>query len=193
MDITDVLELHTPPALRKSSRAERVAAAASNAAGAWNLLFVHADGAGDPAGARASAVEPACRAVESKQGARGRCVAVVPVRETEAWALADGEALRAAFGSVLDDSGLGLLARPRDVESVADPKQVLRRALQAARPRSRRRRRIGLKEYLEPIGERVDLECLRQVPAFSCCREDTRAALQRLAIIDPAGAADDPR
>ena len=42
----------------------------------------------------------------------------------EAWALADGEALRSAFGTVLDDRELGVPAKARDVETILDPHQV---------------------------------------------------------------------
>ncbi|WP_158516729.1 hypothetical protein [Scytonema hofmannii] len=47
---------------------------------------------------------------------------VVPIREMEAWALVDGDALRGAFGTVLDDSALGISTRLREVEGIFEPK-----------------------------------------------------------------------
>jgi len=56
-------------------------------------------------------------------------IEVVPVRETEAWLLADGEAIRSALGVAWTDDGMGLPSAPKLVEHIADPKDVLNRVV----------------------------------------------------------------
>jgi Domain of unknown function (DUF4276) len=98
----EVLALDAPKGERFTDRASRILAAAKAADGAFDILFVHADGAGDPRRARDERVQPAIHLMTAERpGWSDGVVAVVPVRETEAWALADGDALRAAFGTNL--------------------------------------------------------------------------------------------
>jgi len=86
---------------------ERTTAALSARSGAFRIVVVHHDGANDPEeGYRrwVSRVGEAWRA----EGGREPVIGVVPVRETEAWALADEEVLRRIFagsepGSVWTD------------------------------------------------------------------------------------------
>ena len=95
VEIGDVLPLDDSPAMRTAPRDERIAHAARNAAPAWNLLFVHADADGDAAGALRERVTPGLERVRDAARPRAEGVAVVPVRETEAWLLTVGNALRA--------------------------------------------------------------------------------------------------
>ncbi len=149
-------------------------------AGAFNVLFVHADGGGDPEAARAAHFDPlADWTAQQTTLATSRPVAVIPVREMEAWVLADGDALRSAFGTVLSNSDLGIPARARDVESVADPKQTLNQAYDRVVGR-RRRRKERASNFLGSIGESVRLERLRQIPAFQDLDRDLRQALDDL-------------
>jgi hypothetical protein len=98
-----------------------------------------------------------------------RLVMVVPVRETEAWMLADGDALRAVLRVAWPDIQLGVPTQPRKVEEIADPKQVLGR-LEARVSRS-------FDAYFDRLGEEVSIDALRQVPAFGQWWEDTCSAL----------------
>jgi hypothetical protein len=106
---------------------------------------------------------------------------VVPVRETEAWTLADGDALRGAFGTTLGDTSLGLPYPPHKVESIRDPREVLHEALLRVVGRPHRRRRPA--QFLEAIGIRVGLQQLRRVPAFARLDDDLRDALHRLGYL----------
>jgi hypothetical protein len=160
-----------------ASRAERIAAAVGRVAGAITVLFVHADGGRDPDRARADRVAPAFREVRRRVGeAAPTCAAVVPVRETESWSLADPEAIRRALALPRIPTLPELPARAREVERLTDPKQSLRRVIEtlAGRPRGRRR---STAERLAAIGGFVSLERLRQVPAFHDLEVDLRAAL----------------
>lgn len=110
------------------------------------------------------------------------CVAVVPVREIEAWTLVDGEALRGAFGTTLDDQALRIAQRPRDVESILDPKLEIEAVFRKLTSSSQRRR-ARVADFYDRIGERVDLGRLEQVPAFKELEKSLRQALLKLGIL----------
>ena len=183
VEIGDVRELDAPKAYQDGSRATRILEAARQDIGAFHILFIHADANGDADRARQERIEPAIRLIRQREELTNtHNVAVVPVRETEAWALADGDALRGAFGTTLDDEGLGIPARPQEVERLTEPKQVLDHALREAIGGSRRRRH-QVTTYLNAIGERVGLTRLRAVPAYRRFEGDLRAALRQLGYI----------
>ena len=186
VEVSDVLELHSPPEVLQEGRANRIAAAAREAAGAWNLLFIHTDGAGDPFLARHQRTRPASQLIRAELGSSGgSVVGVVPVRETEAWVMADGEALRQAFGTSLDDGALSIPSHPRLVEHILDPKAALEDAWLAARGGRSGRRRTKAAAFLQGVGERVRLARLRDVPAFQVFEADLVAALNSLGIVRP--------
>jgi hypothetical protein len=130
------------------------------------LVFVHRDQGANVDRVRSEWTEPLRTRWDDRAG---RLVMVVPVRETEAWMLADGDALRAVLRVRWPDSQLGVPAPPRRVEEIADPKQVLHR-LEARISRS-------FDAYLDRLGEEMSIEALRKVPAFWQWWEDTRSAL----------------
>jgi hypothetical protein len=163
------------------SRADLIAAAALANEGAFHLLFVHADGAGDPAAARAQRVEPAKERVAAVVGTDRRVVApVVPVRETEAWALADGDALRAVLSTRATDDDLGL---PAVIEGDADPKRTLNEAVRRARGGRRSRRQRSAAEYFDLLGQVLPLESLRRLGAFNQFEVDLGVALGELGYV----------
>src|SRR5437660_8192480 len=61
VEIGGVHELHSPPDFKEHNRASRIHEAARRAADAFHILFVHADGQGDPSAAREERIEPAAR------------------------------------------------------------------------------------------------------------------------------------
>lgn len=186
VEVADVLTLLPPSPAKGGDRATRILRAAREAQGAWDVLVVHADGAGDPGRARKEQVEPGLAAVRSALGeASGRGIAVIPIRETEAWALVDGSALRQAFGTRFTDSRLGVLTNPRDVEAVFDPKRSLDEVFTATRVNRRRRGRGPVaSDFLDSIGTMVSLDILAKVPGFMAFRQDLEVALRSLSILD---------
>jgi hypothetical protein len=137
--------------------------------GSFVLVFVHRDQGANADRVRSEWTEP----LRSRWDDRtGRLVMVVPVRETEAWMLADGEALRAVLRVRWPDRQLGVPATPRRVEEVVDPKQALRR-MEARISRS-------FDAYLDRLGEEVSIEVLRKVPAFRQWWDDTCSALAKV-------------
>lgn len=103
------------------SAAPRLDEAVLGALAGSNLVFVRNDHN------EAEKID-ALRARLSAPSARGRIVGLVPVRETEAWMLADHEPLRALRGSRLED----VPGSARALERLMDPKATLRAARTAA-------------------------------------------------------------
>ena len=182
IDISNVLSLIDAGPDREKPREERIEHAALSARGAWNILFVHGDGAADPVRAIQNCVAPGLLKVHENplfQGSAG--VAVVPVRETEAWVLADGDALRAVFGTRLTDAELGIPSNPPRVEKLTDPKSVLENAFKATNP-SKRRARAGAAALMDALGDRVAIEKLRLVPSFQKLDLELLHALRQIQV-----------
>lgn len=184
VETSDVLVLDDAPADRSLPRDQRVLRAATAADGAWLILFVHADADGDAARAMAERVKPAQVLLEDRFGAAGRSgVAVVPVRSTEAWMLADGDALRTAFGTRKSDEALGLLPlHVQGLERCADPKLALQTVFERSRGQTRGRAR-SVSPYLGLLGEQVSLTRLRTLLAYASMEAELRAALGRLGFL----------
>ena len=182
IEIGDVLELQSPRKFKREDRETRILESARGALGAYELLFLHTDGEGDPEAARRERIEPAQRRIEKELSIMaGRTVAVVPVRETEAWAMVDGEAIRQTFGTHLDNRALGVPSRSRDVESIPDPKSALNKAYRAVT--GKRKRRKSPAYLLETLGERVSLPKLRKVPAYQRFEQELIDTLKALNVI----------
>ena len=108
---------------------------------AVDLVFVHADGGNDPECVRRERFDPILDHIRDVGGDQSlTLVAVVPVRETEAWLLADPDAVRRAFGTTRSINELDLPANAQDVEHVPDPKTLLAAAYQRSVGPGRRRR-----------------------------------------------------
>lgn len=182
VEINEVLALDHPVGVENEPRDVRILEAAKTAQGAWTVLFVHADGANDPARARAQQADPALARLQEEFGPCGLGVAVVPVRETEAWAIADGEALRQVLGTTLADGDLGLPTAAHQVEGVTDPKKTLNDAFHATRPSGSRRAR-GVSPYLSALGEQISLDRLRRLEAFVAFETELKSVLQALRIL----------
>ncbi len=150
-------------------RASRIADAIAQHWHACTLFVVHADGAGDPERERANNIVPGVLAAQSWAQQSGQdapvlVAACVPVRETEAWMLAD----LSLFKTLLRSAAPAAL--PKDSERVLDPKRELERLL-------------GHGRRLDPydfFGKNVDLDALRRLPAFMRFEAELLAALRSL-------------
>ncbi|MGC4856782.1 DUF4276 family protein [Micromonospora sp. DT4] len=135
----------------------------------FSLIFFHHDQGSNAERTAAEWLRP----LRELWGERAeQLVAVVPVRETEAWLLADGDALRNALGVRWTDAEMGLPAQPRLAERVADPKSALNSVMD-------RVSRTTTDHYGQ-LGELVSLARLQRVPAYQRWWSDTRHALERL-------------
>jgi len=182
VEFSEVLALDHSDKLKDAPREARILQAAQAARSAWRILFVHTDGANDPARARAQLVDPALALLEHEIDGERCGVALVPIRETETWAIWDGDALRQVFGSTLSDQDLGLAVNANLVESMADPKAALNQAFLATQP-SGRRRRQGVSPMLNALGEQASLERLRQLAGFARFEDELKQALRQLNIL----------
>ena len=177
------IELHPPPKFKDSNREERIMESAREGFGTFDLLLIHADGNGDPERSYKERIRPGADLVASTLGQeRIKTIPIVPIREMEAWALADGDALRATSRTTLSDQEMGLPGRPKDVEKIDDPKGRLdevRRRIVGGRRGTRNRTRPPL----DLIAEFIRLDRLREVPSFAKCWDYMEAALKELGYL----------
>jgi hypothetical protein len=184
LELGDVIVLEASEEERQLPRDQQIVRAARRNAGAFHILCVHADGGGNPRRAHEQQVSPGLAGALEVLGNGYAGVALVPVREMEAWTVVDGDALRRAFRTTLHDDALGVVSRPRDCEKIMDPKAVLDRAYAQTLPGSKRGTNTTAAGVLQLIAESVRLDLLRQVPAFSTFRAELKAALQLLGYLD---------
>jgi len=148
---------------RPRTRAERIAKAIREYEGQCSLFVIHADADGDHHAALRERVDPGRQAA----GVTAPIVACIPVREMEAWMLAD----RAAFTSLIADAEPEL---PRDPEAEPDPKRTLSRIYDALQIRGARG------DYYRFFGENVEIARLRRLPAFQQFEGELRDAVEAL-------------
>jgi hypothetical protein len=138
---------------------ERVLASLSEDLGCYDLVFAHNDH------------NERGKLDRLREGlsipADSRLIDLIPVRETEAWMLADPSALLALGGGV--DVG-EIPNEPGGVERLPDPKAVLERVLG----------KRASDEVFEFIGLNISLERLAQVPAYKIFRDELTTALKEL-------------
>ena len=149
-----------PQLCRTVDHATRVDEAVRAAALHFDLVFVHHDWN------ERGKIEALGKRLAAELTSASRLVGVVPVRETEAWPLAD----QASFPRSRVKSPVLDLVRPRDVEAIPDPKALLEETL--GRPYDER--------VAEWIGERIDLGHLALVPAYARFLNDLMTALKEL-------------
>lgn len=180
-----IRELRSLVPAADAPRADRIAAVVAASPGEFDLLFIHADGGGDPARAIAEQITPGRAAIAAAAATHGFVtVPVVPIRETETWALADPAALARVMACAPDTVHAHLPARAAALEGIDDPKAVLERLLtHDLKPRQRRGISKNLRPWLERLGGEVALDRLRSLPAFARLTDDTRAALATLGVM----------
>lgn len=145
-----------------------------------DLVFVHRDAERDHPDTRR---EEVLTSPESPPLGR-TLVPVVPVRMTEAWLLLDETAIRVVAGRPNGRVPLDL-PKPREVEAIADPKERLKRALEAA-SEAKGRRLDDLRRSF-PRNRRLLLERLdsagpvTELAAWKRLRADVESALEVVA------------
>lgn len=147
-----------PQGCRTIQDGDLVRAAVSAAMKDFDLVFVHNDDN------ERLKIDRLREKTAGSAPANCRLVGVVPVRETEAWILADPVAF--PRGSRVDV----VPTRAADVEAAPNPKSVLRRALS----------RTLNEPIAEFIGERISLDRLALVPAYQAFLADLTSALKEL-------------
>ena len=168
---------------RPNRTVEAVAMEACRAKDAIHLAFIQADtggrnqeGAGD---ARSAAY--CAKMHEICEFPQPRCVLLRPRHETEAWVLADPNAVLEALGHRGPAACLGLPGNPREAERYQDPKSCLDSALRRVTNNPRRQART----LLPAIAQRQSIAELRRSASFRDFESRLKTALQDLGILAP--------
>lgn len=183
VDVLEPISLNRDIDRRLQRRVDRIVEAARRAAG-YHILFIHAD-ADHPTAERAleERIRPGIEAARSREDTCQELIPLVPVQMTEAWMLADPEALRQVIGTSVSASALELPVRPRHVELESNPKQKLQRAIDIALASRARRRRLRIGELYEPLAYQISLDRLQRVPSYQRFVGDFTDALTRLGLV----------
>ena len=172
----------SPAVLLKRGDVGTVAREACDSAGAFHLVFIHADTSGRALEAGLDERSTAyCEAMHALCGIDPRrCIAVTPRHETEAWILCDPEAIMEALGYRGAPADLGLPSDAQQAESLVDPKAILKQAVATARGR-RREQPVGI--LYTAIAQRQRFDTLRRSPSFRDFEDRLIVSLQSLGCI----------
>ena len=162
---------------------ESVAMEACRAKDAIHLAFIHADTGGrNQEGAVDARSTAYCEKMhEICDFPQPRCVLLRPRHETEAWVLADPNAVLEALGYRGSAADLGLPDNPGEAERYQDPKSCLDSALRRVTSNPRRQART----LLPAIAQRQSIAELRRSASFSDFESRLETALQDLGILAP--------
>jgi hypothetical protein len=103
-----------------------------------------------------------------------RCITIAPRHETEAWVLADPQAVTAALGYLGSSVSIGLPGNATEAERLGDPKKVLAAAVNKVRGR---RGDLNVKQIFPAIAQRQSLANLRHARSFVTFEARLKAAL----------------
>ncbi|MGJ3263397.1 MAG: hypothetical protein ACFE0R_09190 [Salinarimonas sp.] len=112
-----------------------------------------------------------------------RFVGLLPVREMEAGALADADAIAQACGYASWPADKAPSWDPGDAERIPDPKRALDDAIGTLLGQRRRRRSVAAAAYLNCIGETARLDRLRRLDSYARFASDLRDAFDLLGLL----------
>lgn len=109
-------------------------------------------------------------------------VPAIPVQMMESWMLADKDLLKNEIGTTKTDNELGINRSP---ESITDPKAVIEEAIRIARQEITRRRRkeLRISDLYLPVGQKVSIDKLKELPSYRRFQEDIRQAYRELHLM----------
>lgn len=105
-------------------------------------------------------------------------VAIVPIRMSEAWMLADKDLLKEEMNTTKSNAELGIHRAP---ESVADPKQLIIDAIRISQEHlPKRRNRLTIGELYQPVGQNISIDYLDKLVSFRKFKSSIEEAFRRL-------------
>ena len=109
-------------------------------------------------------------------------VPAIPVQMMESWMLADKDLLKNEIGTTKTDNELGINRSP---ESITNPKAVIEEAIRIARQEITRRRRkeLRISDLYLPVGQKVSIDKLKELPSYRRFQEDIRQAYRELHLM----------
>lgn len=178
----DIARQSAVPIGQRNRRVDAVAAEVCAAQEAFHLLFIHAD-----TGARALHQNLDNRGLAYCQRVGNlcdwppsRCIVIAPRHETEAWTLADADAVANVLGYNGDPGAVGLPGNAQAAERLQDPKARLNEVI--ARVRGRRRRDAAA-DLFPAIAERQLFVRLRRAKSFMGFEQNVVAGLTSLGLL----------
>lgn len=150
-----------------------------------SVLVVHADADSDTnENTYRRKIEPALHLI-SEQDESDACkviAALVPIRETESWLLADKVLFKKLIGSDLNDNELNISGHP---ESFTDPKQRIEQAIRAGRSHLPKKIREALKlhDLYSLLGESLDLDSLENFVSFKDFEKNMEVVFKELNLL----------
>ena len=156
-----------------------VANEACAAKDAFHIVFIHAD-----TGGRGLETGIASRSLAYCEAMHAccdwpcrRCVVIAPRHETEAWVLADPDAVMGALGYNGKFQEIGLPSGAGQAERLSDPKVTLLEAVTNVRGK---RKQIYIEQIFPAIAQRQRIDMLRKSQSFISFENSLRGALQDL-------------
>ena len=126
-------------------------------------------------------INPAFELVNKTDRACKNLVAVIPIQMTEAWMLADIDLFLAEINTDKSCTELDLPCKASQIESIADPKTRIQKALlKAQRKKSRRRSKLKISDLYTPLSQNLKQQELEQLPSFKTFKKAARESLVRL-------------
>lgn len=183
-DAVSEIEVYDPVFIKMQgeNHVDKIYYAAQNAQN-FHVLCVHADADADT---DQRAFEERInlgfnRINEQNEGVCKNLVAVVPVRMTEAWMMADIDVLKDEIGTEKSNVELGLPTHIHQIESIAKPKDTIKEAIRLAfEDVPKRRSQIDIAEFYTPLSQKIRLEHLNQLKSYRKFKEAVRQSLINL-------------
>lgn len=145
-----------------------------------NILCIHADADADSDNNTfETKIRPAFEIVEKAEGRICKnIVAIVPIQMIESWMLADKDLLKTEIGTNKSNEDLEIIRLP---EAIADPKETIKNALRIAQlDLPKRRQRVEIGDLYQPLGQKLKIEKLNEIPSYKKFREAVRQAFVTL-------------
>ena len=147
----------------------------------FNVLCIHVDADSNvDAEVIKYKIAPAFKAVNSEldNTVCNNLVAIIPIHMTEAWMLADKDLLKNEIGTNMSNIDLGISRTP---ESIANPKEIIKTALEIAQAHlPSRRNKLDIGDLYQPIGQKLSMERLERLESFIKFKSSVSAALRNL-------------